>query len=91
MMRRKDFVVNPADLGAEHFGKDPQLGNDIDQGADPAFQLEEFVQHHYFFLFEDTVAALKITSFIPHEVFRLIEYPFQLVQGGLCKLHVPQS
>ena len=91
MMRGQHLVVDLADLGAERPGKDPELRDDIDQRADAAFHLEEFIQHHHFSLFEDAVTALKITSFIAYDVFRLIEYPFELVQCGLCKLHVDQS
>ena len=91
MIGRQDIVIDAAGLGGEAVGEDPQLRDDVDQRADAAFQLQEFVEHHYFSLFEDTVAALKVTSFIAYDVTGLVQDAFDLIQSSLCELHVSQS
>ena len=91
MIGRQDIVVDAAGLGCEAVGEDAQLRDDIDQRADAALQLQEFVEHHYFSLFEDTVAALKVTPFIAYDVTGLVQDAFDLIQSSLCELHVSQS
>jgi hypothetical protein len=63
------------------------LGNDIDKGADTAFERKEFVQHDYFLLFEDTIAALEIAPLIAYDVFCLVQDPLDLIECRLCILH----
>jgi hypothetical protein len=82
-----DIVIDPADFRSEGFRNDLQLRDNVDQGTDAAFEGQKFIQHHYFPLFKDAVAALKITSFIADDVSHFIQYPFDLIQGGLIVLH----
>jgi hypothetical protein len=91
MIGGQDVVVDAAGLGGEIVGEDRQLRHDIDQCADAALQLQEFVKHDYFSFFEDTVAALKVTTFIAYDVPGLVQDAFDLIQCGLCELHVSQS
>jgi hypothetical protein len=75
----EDFLIYPSDLGGQHFGYDPELGDNIYQRADPAFQGKEFVQDHYLSLFQDTIAALEIAPFIANDVLRIIQDALKLV------------
>src|ERR1700729_4485153 len=91
MISREDVIVDATGLGREAVGKDCQLRNDIDQRADAALQLQEFVEHDYFSFFEDTVAALKVASFIAYDITGLVQDALDLIQSSLCELHVSQS
>lgn len=47
-----------------------QLRYQLDQRIDPAFGVKKFIQHYDSFLLQDTVPALKSTSFITDRIFR---------------------
>ena len=79
MIGRQDLLIDLPRLGSKGLRQDLQLGNDIDERADAALELQEFVEHDHLFLLENTVTALEITSFITHDVFRFIEDPFDLI------------
>ena len=79
MIGLEHLVVDPAGLGSEGLRLDLELGDDIDQRADAAFQLQEFVEDHHFSLLEDTIAALKITSFIAYDIPRFVQDPLDLI------------
>jgi hypothetical protein len=88
LMGHCDYVVvNLFYFWTQHLGIDAQLGDDIDQCADATFQLEEFIQHHHLSLLQNTVAALKITSFVAYDVFGFIQYSLDLIESRLCELH----
>ncbi len=55
---------------------------------DASFGIEEFIQHHYFFLFKNAIAALERPSFVANGVFRFTEYILQLIQAILRVLPV---
>ena len=73
------FVIGLASFGSEIAGDDPQLGNNIDESADAAFEGKEFVQNNHFLLFEDTIAALEIASLIAYDVFCLVQDALELI------------
>jgi len=73
------LLIGLASLGSEIVGIHPQLGNNIDKGADAPFEGKEFVQHNYFLLFKDTIAALKIASLIAYNVFCLVQDALELI------------
>jgi len=79
MIGFEHLVIDLPGLGGERIRLDPKLGDDIDQGADAAFQLQEFVEDYHLSLLEDTIAALKIASFIAYDVFRLVQDPLDLI------------
>jgi hypothetical protein len=79
MIGLEHVVIDPADLRGEGVRLDPELGDDIDKGADAALQLKEFVEDHHFSLFEDTIAALKIASFVAHDIARFVQDPLYLI------------
>lgn len=87
MMHGEDLVVYFFSFRGQGLRYDPQLWNDIDEGIDTAFQLEEFVQDNHFALFKYTIPALEVTSFIANDVFRLVQHSFDLIQGRLCIPH----
>ena len=87
MMHDEDLVVNFFDFGGQVLRCDLQLRDDIYQGIDTAFQLEEFIQYNYLFLLQDTIPALEVASFIANDVFSLIQHPLYLIQCGLRILH----
>jgi hypothetical protein len=84
---RKHIFVYAADLRAERFGSYPELGNDVDERADAAFQREEFIQDHNFSLFKDAIAALKIPSFVAYDVSCFVKDPFNLIKRVLSVFH----
>ena len=81
------LLIDLPDLGAEVIGYYLQLRDNIDQGADAAFQLKELIQHNDFSLFEDTIAALEVAAFVAYDVLGLIQAAFYLVECSLCILH----
>jgi hypothetical protein len=58
----------------EQVSFDLQLRDKINEGIDTAFDLQEFIEHDYFLLLENTIATLKRTSFIPQHVASLFRY-----------------
>ena len=48
MMSFEDLVIDLSGLGRQGIRLDLKLGNNIDQGADAAFQLQEFVEDYHF-------------------------------------------
>ena len=79
MVHSKNVVVYFFDFRGQILRRDLQLRDNIDQGIDPAFQLQEFVQHHHLPLLQDTIAALEVASLIANDVFSLIQHPLDLV------------
>jgi hypothetical protein len=47
---------------------DRQLGDQLHQGIDAPLCLKKFVQHNYFFGFQDAIATLEIAAFITKNV-----------------------
>ncbi len=64
-----------------------ELWHQIDEGIDPAFSLEELVQHHHFLFLQNTIAALEGSPFITDHVAALLDNPFYFIQRGLCVFH----
>lgn len=89
MVHSKNVVVYFFDFRGQILRRDLQLRDNIDQGIDPAFQLQEFVQYYHFPFLQDTVPALEVASFIANDVFSLIQHSFDLIQCGLGILHAP--
>ena len=79
VMSFEDLVVYLAGLGRQCIRLDPELWDDIDEGADAALQLKEFVEDYHFLLLEDAIPALEIATFIADDIFRFIEDPLYLI------------
>jgi len=84
---REHIFVYATDFRAQRFRGDLQLGDNIDEGADPAFQRKEFIQDHDFSLFQNAVATLKVPSFITDDVFHFVQDLFDFIECGLSILH----
>ncbi len=81
------FFIRFSGFRRKQFGGYAQLGNDIDKRIDPSLHGKEFIQHHYFFLLQYAIPALKGAAFIADNVLCFIEQLFYFIECGLSVLH----
>lgn len=76
-----------ARLGRQRIRIRNKLWDDIYKCVDAALKLKKLVKHNDLFLFEDAIAALKCSPFVPDNIFYFAEEFFQLVKSVLRVFH----
>ena len=66
----------------ELFRINGDLRKNIYQRIYSTLQNKKFIQHQYLLFFQNTIPALKITSFIPDHISGFMQYFFNLIQCG---------
>jgi hypothetical protein len=54
-------------------GLNGKIGQEVDQGIDPALGLEEFIENNHFPLLQDAITALKCTPLIPKDITQFFD------------------
>ena len=58
---------------------DLKLGHQVDKGIDPAFCLEKFIKHNYFFCLEYAITTLEIAPFVTDHISRFLGNSFYFI------------
>jgi len=57
------------------------IGHQVYHSVYTTFRIQELIKHNHFFLFQQTIATLKVSPFVPHHIPAFGEYALQTFQS----------